>query len=511
MKKPKVIIIGLDGGSWNLIKELMRKGKLVTFRKIIEKGTHSILETVIPPVTGPAWVSFATGKNPGKHGVFDFVKLKDNYLKPITSKDIKVLTFYDILSLMGFQNIIISLPLSYPPKNIFRGIMVSDFLYPRYEITPRSKSEYLKKYEIHKVSLHWIRTRLLYNIIESALYRINMATKLLLSEKWDLFFLWYGESDMCLHYFWNDILNNNKIGQKATLIFELIDSFINIVLKLMKNHNNYFLFIVSDHGFKEYSYKVNLNKLFTKSGSLLLRDLKVLTTSRNRATLLSKITSILFKKIMLNSVAYFFLKSMRGYVPKVDLLLDIDFQKSKFYVPTNEAMGVCVNEFDPLVKEKLISNIIKLLKKIKYNNINIFKSILRKEEIFKGPYVNDAPDIILISEDFLVTAQPFGMFVEKFNRGYHDIHGIFIAYGENIREGYYAEKGIKIYDIAPTVLYIFNVPIPNDMDGRVLAEIFKIRSEIRKREPKYVDSSYYTYLIWRKSLKRKLLNIRRKF
>jgi len=69
---PKVLIIGLDGATWDLMKPLTEKGKLPTLRKLIDEGVHGDLESTITPSTGLAWVSFATGKNPGKHGCYDF-------------------------------------------------------------------------------------------------------------------------------------------------------------------------------------------------------------------------------------------------------------------------------------------------------------------------------------------------------------------------------------------------------------------------------------------------------
>ena len=75
----KSLIIGLDGATWNVIKPLAEEGKLPTFKKLMEEGVWGNLESTVPPVTGPAWVSFATGRNPGKTGVFDFLNRKFKY------------------------------------------------------------------------------------------------------------------------------------------------------------------------------------------------------------------------------------------------------------------------------------------------------------------------------------------------------------------------------------------------------------------------------------------------
>lgn len=68
----RVLVIGLDGATWDLLEPLAKEGKLQTLRNLMEGGVWGNLESTIPPVTVPAWVSFATGMNPGKLGVFGF-------------------------------------------------------------------------------------------------------------------------------------------------------------------------------------------------------------------------------------------------------------------------------------------------------------------------------------------------------------------------------------------------------------------------------------------------------
>ena len=68
---------------------------------------------------------------------------------------------------------------------------------------------------------------------------------------------------------------------------------------------------------------------------------------------------------------------------------------------------------------------------------------------------------------------------------------LFAPYGERIRKSTNFDSTPTVYDIAPTILHIFGLPIPTDTDGRVLMEIFEEDSKFAKRKPKYVDPSYY--------------------
>ena len=70
----RLLVIGLDGATLDLVRPWAAQGHLPHLAKLIAEGTHGPLESTLPPVTSPAWPSFVTGKNPGRHGVFDFIR-----------------------------------------------------------------------------------------------------------------------------------------------------------------------------------------------------------------------------------------------------------------------------------------------------------------------------------------------------------------------------------------------------------------------------------------------------
>src|SRR6185436_19139221 len=73
-KKPRVLIVGLDGATFDNIRPWAEKGLLPTFKRLLDEGVHGALRSTYPPVTAPAWTSFMTGKNPGKHGLYHFIE-----------------------------------------------------------------------------------------------------------------------------------------------------------------------------------------------------------------------------------------------------------------------------------------------------------------------------------------------------------------------------------------------------------------------------------------------------
>ena len=76
----KIIIVGLDGATFDIIEPLTKKGELPNLTSIMENGVYGELTSTIHPITPQAWTTFLTGKNAGKHGIFDFTaRKKDSY------------------------------------------------------------------------------------------------------------------------------------------------------------------------------------------------------------------------------------------------------------------------------------------------------------------------------------------------------------------------------------------------------------------------------------------------
>jgi len=112
----KVFVIGLDGATLDLIKPWASQGKLPNLDKVMRQGAYGTLRSTIHPLTAPAWTSFMTGKNPGKHGIFDFISLMpDSY--QITYNNAlsrKSPSLWRMLSDAGKKVIVINVPFLVP-------------------------------------------------------------------------------------------------------------------------------------------------------------------------------------------------------------------------------------------------------------------------------------------------------------------------------------------------------------------------------------------------------------
>ncbi len=515
---PKVLIIGLDGATWDLMKPLTEKGKLPTLRKLIDEGVHGDLESTITPSTGLAWVSFATGKNPGKHGCYDFniPKKSLSNIKTITTKDIQGSTFYEILSENGKKCIIINLPCSYPPR--INGIVITSLMtqsdnciFPRDLINEVPE---LKNYRIFPdVSLHERRKIIEYvnDIRELERNRFECA-KILFKKDWDFFFILFSGTDWIQHDMFAELISGLWDDNSAPIkLYEEIDGYIGWFVD--NAPQNTYIFLVSDHGFKAYKKAFYINAWLRKEGFLKVEQKSKRKTSSSKFEVESeKVAS----KLINIKVPVFLLKHLSWIAPF--------YYKFKKYLPINPKVEICPKLSDSVAYsiastirsnfgsiyindkkrfidgkveienyEKVREEIINKLKMLKDPKTweNVIKKVWKKEELYFGDNLEIGPDIFfMLSDEYQVRSglfapQIFNYKLVEYSSG-HALYGIFLAYGPDIRKRIEI-KNVRIYDIAPTILHVFGIAIPRDMDGRVLKEIFKEDSELLEKRIKYQE------------------------
>jgi len=493
----KVVVIGLDGATWDLLKPWADNGELPALKKLMENGVWGTLESTIPPVTGPAWTSFSTGKNPGKHGIFDFVKIENNSLRLHQSKDIGGETIHEILSKGGLRSIVIGLPLSFPPSSYFKGIMISDFLYAGKEIIPKSKTEYIENYRVFpNIALRG--ADLIEDMLETARSQIEVAKQLFVSENWDFYFFYFFAIDGVGHNFWRDIRENTTIGQKAKEIFHIADEFLSWVSDKIDKETT--LFLISDHGFADCPFSINLNNVLKEKDVLRTKIKKTSEAPIFGKHLIDtfgiqKHWAISLREYILKIASNPLIESISKRIFKANFIVVrdtvIDLDNSKAFVATSESMSIHIRETERKKYEEIIKDIVETLRKLEYRGQMVFKEVLIKDEVYSGPFIESAPDILLIPNGFHISSSLGNEIYSAFDTGgWHDLRGIFLAYGYNIKTSSEEQKKLKIYDIMPTILYIFGLPIPRDMDGRVLKVIFDEQSGLAKAEIMYYETQH---------------------
>ncbi|MFO0768784.1 MAG: alkaline phosphatase family protein [Nitrospiraceae bacterium] len=127
----KVLVVGLDGATFDVLTPMMHRGLLPHLAKLIGEGVSGPLRSVVPPVSGPAWVSFMTGKDPGRHGIYDFYKFAPGRKgkRIISFRDIHARSLWEVLTTHGKKVGAINVPITFPPYPV-DGFMLTGMLTP---------------------------------------------------------------------------------------------------------------------------------------------------------------------------------------------------------------------------------------------------------------------------------------------------------------------------------------------------------------------------------------------
>ncbi len=522
----KVIVIGLDGADFDLITEL--KDKLPNLKRIIENGTFCKLNSTIPNISPTAWVSFMTGKNPGKHGVIDFVVKEDTVAvsgRTVNATCIKDKTLWKILSDKNRKVIVFNVPCTYPPENV-NGIVIGGFPLPTESTDYISPEELVGEFEnrgwnFANVATQAYSKKHLELFLEELYGRLTERTDatiyLMKKYKWDFFMVHYMETDKVLHEFLNykfkDFCHEDMHKQYKNIIndfFIEVDNQIGRILGSLDDNVN--VFIVSDHGFAPNKYVVYLDKWLLSKGYIKLNTnirtkLKYLLfkhgfTPENLYKLLPEnikyvIRSSEEKKYyaLSNTGSSFFISKLKKIVNSLFLSKDnIDWKRTKAYQWGNTGFGtIYINHAFKFEKGyyKLKEELKKDLKEIKSNsNEPLFDKIYFREDIYIGDSFSKTPDIIAFDssrENSIINHERVFLSNNTFgkidDRASHGMNGILVAYGPDIKKNAGVEA--ELIDLAPTLLHIMNTSIPRDMDGKVLKEIFKNDSFIYKSEIVY--------------------------
>lgn len=501
----RVIIIALDGATFDILDPWLEAGYLPTLKKLQEGGAKAQLMTTYPPITAAAWNSFATGKNPGKHGIFEFLQRKaGSYsVEPMNASQRKVRSLWRILSDAGKRVIVVNVPMTYPPEPV-RGSLVAgmpvpvkrtDFAYPA--DLAKTILKWLPDYSINATSVY-IRGKaevFLQDIRHKMNQRLTVAERLMERDDWDFAMVHILETDRIQHEFWHcmDETHPAHKGEarryKDAILdfYRELDGQLQRILKFADDQTS--VMILSDHGFGALHKFVYLNTWLLEQGFLVLK--------RDPRTALKRLafrwgfspTRIyrVVEKLGLGGVRGGMDIGSRQKL--LDMLFlsfqDVDWSRTTAYARGNFGqifINLAGREPQGIVQpgaeyERTLQEIINRLPTLKdpQTGMPLVERAERRENLFSGDWLDRAPDLALFMRDEtyvgLGTADfPANTAAEPAigNTGDHRYNGILIMHGRGIRP---ADLGqASLMDIAPTVLHLLGVPIPNDMDGKVLLD-----------------------------------------
>jgi predicted AlkP superfamily phosphohydrolase/phosphomutase len=510
--KKKVIVIGLDGATFDIIDPLITKGKLPNLAALIREGTRGVLKSTLMPNSYPAWNSCITGVNPGKHGIFWSLIRKDNNSYPLqlmNSLDVKAKKLWQILSDHEYQVGVVNVPSEYPPTPV-NGFLVCGALTPdstcEFTFPEELKNEILKKIPGYKCEIDYAQIsleELADQLMQSIENREKLITHLLENKPWDLFFTVFTESDLAQHKFWAGIDKNHpnhkllkkRFGNLVNEIYERLDQSVGKIIRKIPEETT--IFLISDHGFGPFYQSFSLNQWLANENYLVLREFFLKKWLKNiliKTNLQKKV------QILKSHISHFFFQKRssinvrtlreKDVLSGEKLVKKINWKKTRAYFTSDYGIRINLKGREPngtvipgIEENELKKEIKEKLSRFRYSNsFPVFEAILFKEEAFSGPFVEKAPDLIVPINYAKAPSKP-----EKWAYtmthptllGTHTPYGIIICKGKEIVPGGCVQNA-EIIDITPTILYMLNVPLTEDMDGSVLNNIFK--SEFNKQK-----------------------------
>ena len=506
----KVLVIGLDGVTFDLLGPWIEAGELPNLQRLMRQGAWGRLRTTLPPISSSSWSSFLTGVNPGKHGLVDFVfPGEDSYkVSMINAASRRTRALWHWLNGAGYTVGLLGVPTTYPPEPV-DGFMVSGFLAPgphsewaypaslKAELRAELGEFLLSPNERYRSTPHL--DRFLADLTASVENRTQAALYLMRTKPWDLFAVVYWDTDMVQHETWrlldpnhprHDAAEAEAYRESILAFHRKVDADVGRLLDEIDAET--LVIVMSDHGFGAvHSFFLTNNWL---AGEGWLRFKRGAWTSFKRGLFRAGFTPLRMFRVAkamglarLRKKARF--QQQAKWLNRIFLSFDdVDWSRTQAFsigsfgqVYLNVAglrpQGTVSpgREYEEL-RQRIIHRAMALRDPL--DGQPLVEHVYRREELYSGPYMDRTPDLLIQPRGWEYMA--FGHADFGSNKlvdpivglsGHHRPEGIVILAGAGVKTDTRLE-GASILDLTPTILHAMGVPVPQELDGRVLQEAF---------------------------------------
>lgn len=527
----RVFVLGWDGATWDILRPLMAEGRLPVLRSLMAKGVSGTLGSVFPPLSPVAWTTVMTGKNSGKHGIFEFVEHQHNPLsgRVNSSRAIQSELVWETAGRFGKKAVAGAVPMSYPPRPI-NGFFVGDFLSPAdapdfssdSAAFSRMKQELGGKYRAWATVTHdgGHEADALADLTSFLSEHLAAAEYMATHHEWDLFMYDLMATDRIQHELWHAWQPTHmkakgrdlsKIRDGFVQFWEMLDAGVGRILEKLGPDTN--VILMSDHGFGPIEWYVNFNVWLLDEGLIQLQD--SLYVRQKHWFYRRGVTP----EWIYNLMARFGLADQRvsRFQGKQDNFWDrlatsaflsgkhIDWSKTVAYAQGNfgqiflNIKGRQPNgSVEPEDAPALIAKIKERLFSIKHPETGepLVEKVYERSDLYSGPYSDMGPDLTVVLKDWNYRTIGLHEFTTHKTispafgpTGDHRMEGMIVGVGPAFEPGALPQNA-SLLDIAPTILHLLNVPVPDDMDGRVLTELLKpdLRQSLQKQEAVSISS-----------------------
>jgi predicted AlkP superfamily phosphohydrolase/phosphomutase len=498
----RVLLIGWDGADWRILDPLLEAGVLPNLAGLIRRGSRGVLRSTIPTHSWSAWPSFLTGVNPDDHGVYDILEQVPGTHKqfPVTYRSIKERTFLADLTAAGVQTLMLNVPLTFPPPEISGRLIAGGVLPKGRAFThPEALEHDLERagapWPINRMSWTTFRNRpdaFLDDVFDVTRARIKAMQHLSLESDWRLGCFVFFATDRVQHCM-SEYLSpdhpdytqrsKERVAERVRDVYRMLDDALGSFVADAREDDT--VLFISDHGFQSCTRAVHMDHV--------LRKLGYLQFSASQA--------------VLGPMQWGWVRSAArkvydglGLHGKVSLPQPVNWQRTRAYTSIRSTgEGVSINlqgrEVDGMVPPEQYDRLRdELAEKIAAfadpaTGRAPVKRVWRREEVFKGKFVDRAPDLLFEpAEGYSLTHAKSAVEKADWVSGDHRMEGVIVAAGPSVADDAFAGDPPQLIDIAPTLLAALDAPAGIAHTGKVLQQVVGADATVRAGEAAAVET-----------------------
>jgi predicted AlkP superfamily phosphohydrolase/phosphomutase len=515
--------------TFDLLHPLFAQDLMPNLQSLYGTGYSSSLLSTVPPISATAWATFITGVNPGRHGILQFVKLRPDQnetdretnalevfpggVSLLNADSIQSSKLWRILGDADKRQVVINVPLTYPPRSI-KGTMISGMMTPPSAdifTYPRELSQTLRKqgYEIDlsisEKEFSFDPSRLVSRLHELMSKRRTTAINLMTSESWDLCIVIFTGTDRLQHRFWKHLVPGHpeyasreaaRLRPQLEVYFQDLDQA--IAQLVAGGGSDATVIVLSDHGFGPVSDRT-VHRLSMMQALGLTQDSASSGIVRLRRVVEGRLgmTPDRVRRLVKAALPGSVLSRLEARAREAQL--SATAEDPAYSVTLHEYVGgIYINpdhlppEADSYTsfREEIVSGIKELMDPD--TGVSLISSVWRREELYAGPALPQCPDVIFrLAPGYGLSGGvgPGGNLVsprhgETNKQGTHRDEGILLLNGPHTSVGRGVQQ--KLLDVTSTILYLLDVPIPVGMDSRPILAAFN-EGFVARRPPRYED------------------------
>ncbi len=480
---PRVLLIGWDGADWRILDPMLDAGALPNLRALIDRGARGVLRSTIPTHSWSAWPSFLTGVEPDDHDVWDILEHDppgaDKHL-PVTYRSIKERTFLRDLTAAGREQLIVNVPLTFPPPEI-KGRLIAGGVLPKGKpfTWPHSLGDELERagvpWPINGMSWTTYHKKIgpyLEEVHRVTKPRIAASLKLIDESDWEVAMFVFFSTDRvqhCLSEFLSsdhpDYTKNatTPTAEKVRDVYRMLDDALGQLVA--KARDDDLVIFMSDHGFQSCTRAVNMDRLLSELGFLQFSASQAVYGPLQWGPIRG-----VARKVY----------DALGLHGKVALRQAVNWSKSRAYtsirstgegvsvnLEEREVSGVVKPEDYEKVRDELAARIEGFLDPA--TGRSPVKKVWRREELFKGKFLESAPDLIFEPAPlYSLTHAKSALEAADWVSGDHRIEGVIVATGPKVANDAFGQQPANLVDLAPTILAAVGAPASVEHTGKVL-------------------------------------------